>query len=99
MIQIYNVIIEQKMIEIIIKNADHKNDFFEITIIMTNFSQFNIISMIFKTFNKSQHQPFGIKNKKYIRHNMNLIILMLKIIDIILKNSKSHFFANFEKHH
>ena len=24
---------------------------------------------------------------------------MLKIIDIILKNSKSHFFANFEKHH
>ncbi len=95
-IRMHIVTIEQNMLNVMIRDEDH-DDQIMIDHEMTNFFELSVASLLFVVFRNSQKRSFKIKNRRYIHHNMNLVIWMLKIAKII--SNFSHSKANFIKHH
>jgi hypothetical protein len=95
-IRMHIVTIEQNMLNVMIRDKDH-DDQIIIDHEMINFFELNVASLLFVVFRNSQKRSFEIKNRRYIHHNMSLVIWMLKITEII--SNSSHSKANFIRHH
>ncbi len=72
-IRMHIVTIEQNMLNVMIRDKDH-DDQIIIDHEMINFFELNVASLLFVVFRNSQKRSFEIKNRRYIHHNMSLVI-------------------------
>jgi hypothetical protein len=72
-IRMHSTTIKKNVLDVIARDEDHED---QITIDhkMIDFSELNVASLISAIFKDSQRRSFDIKNRRYIHHNMNLII-------------------------